>query len=83
MEEAPRQRLGELLAKYGHSLIDDPGRCAGLLRDTCYGQYRREINVLVSALKDGVGTALRTASEGMPLEVVLAHLTQRDRKSVV
>jgi len=77
MEETPRQRLGELWAKYGHSLLDEPSRCAGLLRDTCYGQYRLEITVLVHALQDGVATALLTAAEGIPIEVVLARLTQR------
>src|SRR5262245_44048104 len=77
MEEIPRQRLRELWVKYGHSLLDEPGRCAGLLRDTCYGQYRLEITVLVHALQDGVATALLTTSEGIPIEVVLAQLTQR------
>src|SRR5215510_13255519 len=76
MDATPRQKLRELITTYGHTVLDDPGRCEGLLRDVC-GQYRREITVLVSALKEGVGTELLTASEGVPIEVLLARQTQR------
>src|SRR5215813_4768503 len=76
MEDEPRQKLGELIAAYGRALVDNPGRCEGLLRDVC-STYRREIAVLVSALKEGVAAELRTASVGVPTRVVLARLTQR------
>ena len=76
METVPRQQLCALMATYGRTLLDEPGRCEGLLRDVC-GAYRREVAVLVSALKEGVATTLLTASEGVPKEVLFARLTQR------
>jgi hypothetical protein len=41
MEDTPRQQLGKLIATYGCSLMDEPRRCEGLLRDFC-GAYRFE-----------------------------------------
>jgi|GEM_PF-6148763 len=76
MEEVPRQQLCALMAQYGRSLVEEPGRCEALLRDVC-GAYRREIFVLVSVLKDGVATALCTASASVPPAVLVARLTQR------
>ena len=35
MNELPRQKLCELIGKYGESLCDNPARCEGLLRDVC------------------------------------------------
>jgi hypothetical protein len=76
METVPRQQLCAFMATYGRTLLDEPGRCEGLLRDVC-GAYRREVAVLVSALKEGVAATLLTASEGVPKEVLFARLTQR------
>lgn len=76
MDDTPRQKLCELIATYGRSLCDDPRRCDGLLRDFC-GQYRREIFVLVSALRERVVADLLTASDGIPKEILLTRLTQR------
>lgn len=77
MDELPRQKLGELLATYGRSLCDDPRRCEGLLRDMC-GAHKREVNVLVSALKEHIATDLLSSSvSNQPREVLLARLTKR------
>lgn len=76
MNDLPRQKLCELIATYGRSLCDDPRRCGALLRDYLRGQYRREVYVLIGALKEGVAADL-LASQRVPHEVLLAHLTKR------
>ena len=65
MHNEPRQKLRELIIEYGRSLCDDPRRCEALLKDYC-GQYKREIFVLVSALKNRVAEDLLKASAGVP-----------------
>lgn len=75
MNDLPRQKLHEIIQIYGHSLCDDPRRCEALLRDLC-PEYRGEIFVLVNALKGGVAAALRTQSDSVPPEPLLARLTQ-------
>ena len=62
MHDEPRQKLRELIIEYGRSLCDDPRRCEALLKDYC-GQYKREIFVLVSALKSRVAEDLAKSEE--------------------
>jgi len=76
MNNLPRQKLCELIRKYGESLCDQPSRCEGLLRDFCPGS-RREIHVLMNALKGRVATELRDSSVSVPIELTLARLTKR------
>ncbi|MFO1419716.1 MAG: SUMF1/EgtB/PvdO family nonheme iron enzyme [Candidatus Competibacteraceae bacterium] len=76
MNDLPRQKLRELIVQYGRSLCDDPRRCEALLKDYC-GQYKREIFVLVSALKNRVAEDLINASAGVPLTLVVGRLIQR------
>src|SRR5438128_2581542 len=76
MNELPRQKLCELIAKYGESLCDESLRCEGLLRDLC-AQHRREVNVLVIALKEHIPADLRNSSSAMPIQVLLGRLTKR------
>ena len=76
MDDLPRHKLRELIIEYGRSLCDDPRRCEALLKDYC-GQYRREIFVLVSALKNRVAEDLINASAGVPSALVLGRLIQR------
>jgi hypothetical protein len=76
MSDVPRQTLRDLIAKYGRDLCSDAGRCEGLLRDLC-GSYRREINILVSALEERVPLDLLAAHNSVPRELLLARLTKR------
>lgn len=76
MHDLPQQKLGEIIAKYGSSLGDDPQRCEGLLRDFC-GQYRKEIAALVGAVKEGVPKELLSSQHSVPPEVTVARLTKR------
>ncbi|MFO1433569.1 MAG: formylglycine-generating enzyme family protein [Candidatus Competibacteraceae bacterium] len=74
MHDLPRQVLCELLAKHGTSLCTDPRRCEALLRDYC-GRNKREIFVLISALKERVATELEQATT--PPTLLMASLAER------
>ncbi len=76
MNNAPRQTLRLIINKYGHDLCGDKRRCEGLLKDLC-GEYRREINVLTSALEERVPLDLLAAATSMPHELLLSKLTKR------
>ncbi len=76
MNELPRQKLVEIIARYGPSLVHEYRRCEGLLRDYCSG-YRREVAVLTSALEERVGADLLAANNKLPREVLLAKLATR------
>jgi hypothetical protein len=76
MNEIPRQKLCEIITLYGYAICDEPQRCEGILRDFC-GQYRKEIFILVTALKNGVATELLKSQNTVPKEVILARLIKR------
>lgn len=76
MNDAARQALVKIIAAHGRSLADDPRRCEALLRDYC-GQYKREINVLVGALKEQVAADMINASAAIPVEVLYARFVKR------
>jgi hypothetical protein len=76
MNDLPREKLKYLIGQYGRSLAEDPKRCEALLRDFC-GQYRKEINVLVSAIKESVPADLSNSQNRVPSTLLLAQLTKR------
>ncbi|MCP4536333.1 MAG: WD40 repeat domain-containing protein [Chloroflexi bacterium] len=76
MNDIPRQTLIQLVARYGSSLSTDPRRTEGLLRDFC-GEYKREIFVLVSALKENVAVDLISLQDSVPYQMSSAQLTRR------
>lgn len=76
MNELPRQKLVELIGRYGVDLARDARRCEALLRDVC-PQHKREIFVLVSAAKESVGIDLLGSSSGMPKDALLSRLSKR------
>ena len=76
MNNEPREKLCELIVEYGGSLCDNPRRCEALLKDYC-GQYKREIFVLISALKNRVADDLIKAPTGVPQVMILARLVKR------
>ena len=76
MHDEPRQKLRELIIEYGRSLCDDPRRCEALLKDYC-GQYKREIFVLVSALRNRVADDLLKTSASVPQPILLARLSKK------
>lgn len=76
MNEQPRQKLREIIARHGHSVVQDARRCEGLLRDYS-PQYQREISVLLSALEEHVPQDLLAAPVSVPRRVLLARLARR------
>ena len=77
MNELPRRKLLEIVAKHGRSIIENPRRLEGLLRDYC-GEHRREISVLVTAVEEHAVSDMLAASAGsLPRKVLLARLAQR------
>jgi nitrous oxidase accessory protein NosD len=76
MNDLPRQKLRDLIARHGRLLAGEPRRCEALLRDYC-SPYRREIAVLVSAAEERIPTDLLATGTGLPREALLARLAQR------
>jgi hypothetical protein len=76
MNNVPRQTLRLIINKYGQGLCGNRRRCEGLLKDLC-GEYRREINVLMSALEERVPLDLLAAGNSMPHELLLTKLVKR------
>lgn len=76
MNEQPRQKLRELVARHGKSVVRDARRCEGLLKDYS-GEYRAEVSVLVSALEEHVPQDMLAAPAAAPREVMLARMTRR------
>lgn len=76
MNDAPRQTLRALVARHGPGLCSDARRCEGLLRDLS-GAHRREVNILVSALKERVPLDLLAAQSAMPRGLLVARLAKR------
>ncbi|MBV5309698.1 DUF1566 domain-containing protein [Chromatium okenii] len=76
MHDEPRHKLRELILKYGQSLCNDSQRCEALLKDVC-GQYRKEIFVLTTALKNRVADELLKNSAGIPPTLLAARLIKR------
>ena len=75
--EIPREKLKELLQRTGESLLQDPDRCEGLLKDHC-GSHRREISALVGALEERVPLELKSSwQSAMTPEAMRARLVQR------
>ncbi|WP_304300076.1 DUF1566 domain-containing protein [Chromatium okenii] len=76
MHDEPRHKLRELILNYGHPLCNDSQRCEALLKDSC-GQYRKEIFVLTTALKNKVTDELLKNSAGIPPTLLSARLIKR------
>ncbi|HEX8637565.1 MAG TPA: pectinesterase family protein, partial [Pyrinomonadaceae bacterium] len=76
MNELPRRKLLEIVAKHGRSIVENPRRCENLLRDYC-GEYRREISVLTMALEERAVADMIAVTVAVPRKVMLARLAQR------
>jgi hypothetical protein len=76
MNNIPRQKLHELITQHSHLICDDHKKCEAMLRDLC-PEYNREINILITALREKVAADLLTVSDATPKELLLANLTKR------
>lgn len=76
MSDIPREKMQYIVQQFGLSVLDDPRRCEALLRDLC-PENRREINILVGALREGVASDLMSLSNTLPIEIRFDRLTNR------
>ena len=76
MSDNARQKLIDLVARFGHELSEDPKRCEGLLRDVCFDQ-KKEILILVTAIKEGVPQELLRLQKSIPQKVLLDRCAQK------
>ena len=76
MNDAPRQKLREIIERHGREIITNPRRVEGLLRDYC-GEFRREISVLKMALEEHAAADLLNTPASLPRPVLLSRLAQR------
>lgn len=65
-----------LITRFGTRIGEDPKRCEFLLRDVC-GEYKREIVVLVAAVKENIPKELMSADRSIPQEHQLERLAKR------
>jgi formylglycine-generating enzyme required for sulfatase activity len=76
MNDLPRFKLIEIITQYGRTVVDDPRRLEGLLRDFC-GEYKREIHSLMDASRERIPLELSAAPGNPPPAVLIANLTKR------
>jgi hypothetical protein len=74
MRSEPREALKAIYANKGSQIVRDPDLCEALLRDEC-AEYRKEIAVLVSAVK--CGAAQELYSSAAPYDSLRARLVQQ------
>jgi WD40 repeat protein len=76
MNELVRQKLREIVQKHGLPPLSDPRLCESLLKDYC-GQYKKEIFVLVCAVREQIATDLLTSEDSVPREMLHTLLIKR------
>ncbi|MBE9561883.1 MAG: hypothetical protein IMF12_03325, partial [Proteobacteria bacterium] len=70
MQDFPREKLCELVEQQGSMLAEDAERCEFFLRNACGSEYKREVFVLVNAVKEGIPKELANPPQALPLDVV-------------
>jgi hypothetical protein len=76
MNERVREQLREIVERHGRPVLSDARLCESLLKDYC-GQYKKEIFVLVCALREQVAADLLTSQDAVPREMLHALLIKR------
>lgn len=76
MNERVRKELREIVERHGRPVLSDARLCESLLKDYC-GQYKKEIFVLVCAVREQVAADLLTSHEAVPREMLHALLIKR------
>jgi hypothetical protein len=77
MNDVLRQKLAELVVRFGPRLGEDAKRCEALLRDMCGDVHKREICVLISAVREQVPSELVSSSNSLPKQILLGRLSKR------
>ncbi len=80
LDNHPRHQLRFMLEKYGRSIIDDPRRCRGMLKDLA-PKHQRETNLLMLAIDQKLVAEL-TQKTHTPILMHLDILAQRLHNNV-
>jgi HEAT repeat protein len=78
MDPAPRKVLEGFIRRFGIALVRDPGRCEGLLRDSC-PDNPREVFILVHTLREKVPADLLAIQGRLSPNMIFPHLERRLR----
>jgi hypothetical protein len=76
MDDIVRQKLKDIIYKFGKVIVEDSVKCEGLLRDLI-SEYKREANLLILTLKEDIPIELLKYSNDFPKEVILSRLVNR------
>ena len=76
MNYEARKQLVEIVKTNGLTILDEPRKVEGLLRDFC-GNCKREIFSIVSALKEGAANDLINSSSENTRKLVIARLSKK------
>ena len=76
LNEHPRKLLQTIIVQYGRSICDNPKRCESILREHC-SDYKRELNLLIAALKEKIPQELLKAPVYASPDLTLRLLSQR------
>ena len=68
--------MRQILQRYGTSVIEEPGRFATMLNDIRIGEGKRQANLLLLALRDGVPDRLLSAGQGVPTAPLVGQLAR-------
>ena len=81
LENHPREQLCFIITQYGRTIIDDPRRCRGLLKDLA-PNHKRETTLLYLALDENIVAELAKSNNQVPLVILLERLAHRLHDSV-
>src|SRR5579872_1050558 len=71
-DEELRRTLGRLVEQHGRAICREPQRLEAMLRDLCPNQ-RREIFLLVAAVREQIVTEMLHSVDALPDEIVVAR----------
>lgn len=76
MHAVPREKLRELVERFGPEIGRDARRCEALLRDVC-GAFKKETFALSSAAREGIPAEIESAANGVPMKLLLGRMAKR------
>ena len=76
LNDHPRKQLQIMIVQFGRTVCDNPKRCEALLRDFC-PEHKRELNLLIAALKENIPQELLNAPAHISLDLTLKLLSRR------
>ncbi|MBI3039068.1 right-handed parallel beta-helix repeat-containing protein [bacterium] len=76
MNDFSRQRLAEIIKRFGKSICDNPKKFKGIVKDYFPGE-KREVFILISSLRERVPADLLAPSSGVPKDLIFSRLERR------